>query len=81
MNLYNMKLIIFYLLNIEKISPSFHSFLFNKRFQQKQLLTNLSSLSLSSFDKLKHIKIYESTFNESSEYNIDLWKHLNIYDF
>lgn len=75
-----MKFVLFYLLNVEKISSSFHSFLFNKRFQQKQLLTNLSTPSISSFDKLKNIKEFESKFNDS-EYKMDLWKGLNMYDF
>jgi len=75
-----MKFVLFYLLNVEKISTSFQSFLFNKRFQQKQLLTNLSTPSISSVDKLKIIKEYEYIFNDS-EYKNDLWKGLNIYDF
>ena len=75
-----MKFVLFYLLNVEKISTSFHSFLFNKRFQQKQLLTNLSTPSISTSDKLQNIKEYESTFNDS-EYKMNLWKGLNIYDF
>jgi len=75
-----MKFVLFYLLNVEKISTSFHSFLFNKRFQQKQLLTNLSTPSISTFDKLQNIKEYESKFNDSV-YKMNLWKGLNIYDF
>lgn len=75
-----MKFVLFYLLNVENISTSFHSFLFNKRFQQKQLLTNLSTPSISIFEKIKNIKQYESTFNDS-EYKMELWKGLNIYDF
>lgn len=75
-----MKFVLFYLLNVEKISTSFHSFLFNKCFQQKQLLTNLSAPSISTFDKLQNIKEYESKFNDS-EYKMNLWKGLNIYDF
>jgi hypothetical protein len=75
-----MKFVLFYLLNVEKISTSFHSFLFNKRFQQKQLLTNLSTPSISTSDKLQNIKEYESIFNDS-EYKMNLWKGLNIYDF
>jgi hypothetical protein len=75
-----MRFVLFYLLNVENISISFHSFLFNKRFQQKQLLTNLSTPSVSTFDKMKNIKQYESIFNDS-EYKMELWKGLNIYDF
>jgi hypothetical protein len=75
-----MKFILFYLLNVENISTSFHSFLFNKRFQQKQLLTNLSKPSISTFEKMKNIKQYEVVFNDS-EYKMELWKGLNIYDF
>jgi hypothetical protein len=75
-----MKFVLFYLLNVEKISSSFNSFLFNKRFQEKQLLTNLSLPSISSFEKIQNIKQYESIFNDS-EYKINLWKGLNIYDF
>lgn len=75
-----MKFVLFYLLNVEKISTSFHSFLFNKRFQQKQLLTNLSAPSISTLDKLQNIKEYESKFNDSV-YKMNLWKGLNIYDF
>jgi hypothetical protein len=75
-----MKFVLFYLLNVEKISSSFNFFLFNKRFQQKQLLTNLSTPSISTFEKIKNIKQYESTYNDS-EYKMNLWKGLNIYDF
>jgi hypothetical protein len=75
-----MRFVLFYLLNVENISTSFHSFLFIKRFQQKQLLTNLSTPSISTFDKMKNIKQYEATFNDS-EYKMELWKGLNIYDF
>ena len=75
-----MKLIIFYLLNVEKFSTTFNSFLFNKSFHQKQLLNNLSTPSISSLDKLKNIKNYEFIFNESN-FNMDLWKGLNLYDF
>jgi hypothetical protein len=75
-----MKFVLFYLLNVEKISSSFNSFLFNKHFQQKQLLNNLSLDSISSFEKIKNIKTYESIFNDS-KYKVDLWKDINIYDF
>ena len=75
-----MRFVLFYLLNVENISTSFHSFLFNKRFQQKQLLTNLSTPSIPTFEKIKNIKQYEATFNDS-EYKMELWKGLNIYDF
>jgi hypothetical protein len=75
-----MKFVLLYLLNVEKISSSFNYFLFNKRFQQKQLLTNLSTPSISTFEKMKYIKQHESTYNDS-EYKMDLWKGLNIYDF
>ena len=75
-----MRFVLFYLLNVENISTSFHSFLFNKRFQQKQLLTNLSTPSISTLEKIKNIKQYEATFNDS-EYKMELWKGLNIYDF
>ena len=75
-----MKFVLFYLLNVEKISTSFNSFLFNKSFQQKELLNNLSSPSISLFDKIKNIRHYEFIYNDS-EYKIELWKGLNLYDF
>jgi hypothetical protein len=75
-----MKFVLFYLLNVEKISTSFNSFLFNKSFQQKELLNNLSLPTVSLIDKIKNIKNYEYIFNDS-EYKIELWKGLNLYDF
>lgn len=75
-----MKFVLFYLLNVEKISTSFNSFLFNKSFQQKELLNKLSLPTVSLIDKIKNIKNYEYIFNDS-EYKIELWKGLNLYDF